>query len=247
MRLFSKAAWLCGAMLHGLTCGSLHAAETKPGNAMSWCQFDLPPMYIVDGPDAGKGVVDGHVDFLIRHLLEYQHQIQVSNIRRVTEQIRNREHVVCAGMQKNAERETYMLFSAPFLAADAPSLVLPLHNLERMRPYLNAAGEIRLSALVEGSPMILGIAFGRSCGRDIDSVMAGLKDRPNVLVRPAAQDLTEALLGMMALKRVDYTIAYGSEFRVLSAARANAGPELVSLPIEGQPRYIPVYIVAPPG
>jgi len=243
MRLFKKA--ICSAALQGLlTCAALHAAEPKLANSATWCQFDLPPLYIIDGPDANKGSVDTQAQFLMRHMPEYQHQTQVSNIRRVGEQMRNHEHVVCAGMQKNAERETYMVFSLPFVGALPPMLVMPRSKLERMRPYLNAAGEVRLPALVEGSPMVLGLAFGRSYGRDIDATMLTFKDRPNVMVRPSGQDLTEGLIKMMSLNRIDYTIAYASELSVFSKALGTEH-EIVSLPIEGLPRYIPIYITAP--
>jgi uncharacterized protein (TIGR02285 family) len=228
-----------------VACGGLHAAEPKLANSATWCQFDLPPMYIVDGPDANKGSVDTQAQFLMRHMPEYQHQAQFSNIRRVSEQMRNHEHVVCAGMQKNAEREAYMIFSLPFLGALPPTLILPRRNLEKLHAFLNATGEVRLGALIEGSPMVLGIAFGRSYGRDIDATMAALKDRPNIMVRPAGQDLTEGLIKMMSLKRVDYTIAYGSELQTFSSALTGPEQEIVSLPIEGLPRYIPVYITAP--
>ncbi|MEC5385112.1 TIGR02285 family protein [Uliginosibacterium sp. H3] len=246
MRISGTSCSLRHLLLALCVAGSgLQAAEPKPGNLATWCQFDLPPMYIVDGPDAGKGSVDTQAQFLMRHMPEYQHQSQFSNIRRVSEQMRNREHIVCAGMQKNAERETYMHFSLPFLGALPPTLVLAQRNLDRLRPYLNAAGEVRLSALIEGSPLILGIAFGRSYGRNIDAVMAAYKDRPNIMVRPSGQDLTEGLIKMMSLRRIDYTIVYGSELQVYSNALSGPENEIVSLPIEGLPHFIPVYITAP--
>jgi uncharacterized protein (TIGR02285 family) len=49
----------------------------------------------------------------------------------------------------------------------------------------------------------------------------------------------------MSLKRIDYTIAYGSELHTFTTALADSEHEVVSLPIEGLPRYIPVYITAP--
>jgi uncharacterized protein (TIGR02285 family) len=124
-------------------------------------------------------------------------------------------------------------------------LVLPRSKLERVRPYLNAAGEVRLAALVEGSPMVLGLAFGRSYGRDIDATMLAFKDRPNVMLRPAGQNLTEGLIKMMSLKRIDYTIAYSSELSLFTKELSGPGHEIISLPVEGLPRYIPIYVTAP--
>ncbi|HEX5126649.1 MAG TPA: hypothetical protein VFW00_07910, partial [Rhodocyclaceae bacterium] len=190
MRLLRVFVFLFPALLAALCSTHLSAKaketiQSSNDTAVTWCRFDLPPMYIADGPNAGKGIVDRHAEFLMRHMPEYQHHVEVSNIRRVSEQIRNRERVVCAGMQKNPEREEYMSFSLPFLAAAPPKIVLPRSSLERFKPYLNSAGEVRIGDLIDNSTLVLGISAGRSYGHVVDEFLASHPDHPRILVRPA--------------------------------------------------------------
>lgn len=218
------------------------AAEPDP---LAWCQFDLPPMWITDGPNAGQGVVDGHVGFLVKKLPEYQHRQQLSNIARTQADIRAGAHVVCGGLQRNAEREAYMLFSEPFLITLPPRLILPRSKLAQLKPWLNSAGELRLSEAIQNSSLMLGISSGRSYGRAVDEQLAAFKGHPRILKRPAADDVGEGLVRMMMLGRLDMAIAFPSEERLYHEVYRAPGDALVHVAIEGMPRYIPVYFVAP--
>ncbi|HEX5125156.1 MAG TPA: hypothetical protein VFW00_00305, partial [Rhodocyclaceae bacterium] len=60
-----------------------------------------------------------------------------------------------------------------------------------------------------------------------------------------AQNLAEGLIRMMLLNRIDYSIVFGSEYKLFAATYAKEGVDVASLPIEGQSHYVPVYIVAP--
>lgn len=221
---------------------SVIAAEP---DRLAWCQFDLPPMYIADGPNAGQGSVDGHVNFLIKKLPEYQHRLQFSNIARTQADIRAGAHLVCGGMQRNAEREAYMLFSEPFLVTLPPRIILPRSKLEQLKPWLNNAGELRLSEAIQKSSLMLGTSSGRSYGRAIDEQLAAFKGHPRILNRPAADDVGEGLVRMMMLGRLDMAIAFPSEERLYHEVYRAPGDALVHVAIEGMPRYVPVYFVAP--
>ena len=221
-----------------------HGAERT---VATWCEFDLPPMYIPADKGIGTGIVDTHVAFLMNKLPEYEHRVQLSNIARVVEQMRRHEQIVCAGMQKNEERESIMLFSEPFTTTAPPKVLLPRRLLDRMRPHLNSAGEVRLSETIEKGTLVLGLTAGRSYGRKVDDQLAHFAGHSNIVIRQASQDLAEGVARMIAMGRVDYTIGFTGEQRVLRDAASIPGAEneLVALPIEGLPRYVPIYIVAP--
>lgn len=235
------------ALLPGLLCASLLQAAPKPpaeGTA-TWCSFDLPPMYIVTGPEAGKGTVQEHVRFLQGKLPQYEHKTQLSSIPRLIKDMREQQ-LVCAGMQRNEEREQSMLFSLPFYATHPPALITLRSRLTRIKPFLNTQGEVRLAELINGSELNLGLTAGRSYGATLDAELARHLNDPHVQVRTVAERLSEGLVSMMKLGRLDYTIAYESERRLFLEQLGNSsGDELVQLPIAGLPRQIPIYIVAP--
>lgn len=220
-------------------------AATPEEGVANWCRFDLPPIYIATGPDAGKGTVDQAADFLMQRLPQYEHRSLVSNIRRFETLLRNGDPVVCAGMQKNTERENYMLFSEPLHAIAPPQIVVPRRHLPALKPYVNADGSVQLASLITNRQIRLGVAFGRSYGRDIDELVTRYKGEPQIIERTAAQKLSEGLLQMAALDRIDYMILFGSERDALLDLPDAATQELVSLPISGQPRFITVHLVAP--
>ncbi|MEN3067386.1 TIGR02285 family protein [Uliginosibacterium sediminicola] len=223
----------------------LQAADPRQ---LTWCEFDLPPMYVPDLPRIGKGSVDRQVAFLISKLPEYDHRVQLSNLARVAEQMRKHEQVVCAGLQKNEERETYMYFSEAFMATAAPKLLLQRRTLERMKSFLNSAGEVRLQDVIERSTLVLGLTAGRSYGRRVDELLSRYSSgHPRIMLRQSGADLSQGVARMMALQRVDYTIAFSSEIPLMRDAASQPGSEneLLTLPLEGMPRYVPVYITAP--
>lgn len=238
MRLIGLIGWLC-------VFKAAWAVSAPAPDVVQWCGFDLPPVYIATGPKAGTGLVDTHAAFLRAHLPEYEHRTIVSNILRVSEQIRAGEHVVCAGMQKNAERDTYMLFSDAFFATTPPTLLIRHSDLVRLRPWLTSANAIDLRKLLENSELSLGIASGRSYGRDLDEVIAHFQNSPRLVTRAASQNLSDGLVQMMQLGRIDAALLFGSERRQLLARFPDANTDFTVLPIAGQPALITVHIVAP--
>ncbi|PLK50585.1 TIGR02285 family protein [Uliginosibacterium sp. TH139] len=224
---------------------SLVSLRLAAAESVSWCQFDLPPMYIASGPEAGSGIVDGHAAFLMSKMPEFEHKWQYSNIARAQADIKAGHPLICGGLQRNAERESYMLFAEPFYASTAPQLILPSSRRASLKPWLNAAGEVKLSQAVSASGLTLGISSGRSYGQAIDEQLGALRNHPAIISRPAADDVGEGLIRMMQLGRLDMAIAFGSELRIYRQHYPNPADPLVTLPIAGMPRLIPAYFVAP--
>lgn len=222
-----------------------HEDKAAPEQTISWCQFDLPPVSIASGPQAGMGIVDGHTAFLIAKLPEYRHRYLQTNVARIQADIQAGQPLLCGGMQRNEERERYMLFSDAFYAFSPPRLILPRSKLEQLRPWTNAAGQVRLSEAIRQSGLNLGISGGRSYGRAIDEQLVALKGHPRILIRQTGSESGEGLVRMMMLGRLDMAIAFGSEERLYREVYRSPGGALVTAPIEGMPRLIPAYFVAP--
>ncbi|GAA5165486.1 TIGR02285 family protein [Viridibacterium curvum] len=221
------------------------ATSAAEDGIATWCRFDLPPLFIASGPDEGKGTVDLTASFIMRYLPQYEHRTQASNIRRFEAQMRSGDQAVCAGMQKNTDRQAFMLFSEPLHAIGPPQIVAPRRHLAALSTFRGVDGSIQLPNLLTDHTLRLGLSSGRSYGRDIDNMLAQHKGQPNIVERSAAQRMSEGLLQMMALDRIHYTILFGSERDAFMDQPDVAQADLVSLPISGQPRYITVHVVAP--
>ena len=168
----------------------------------------------------------------------------MGNIRRITELIRNHEQVVCAGVVKSPERESYMLFSEPYSVTLPPVLIVPRKKLADFKPYMNASGQVMLERLITQSKLALGIPAGRSYNKQIDDVLARNEKNPNIAVRPAAQEIMAGLIQMMMRERIDYTIIYPFEVKYVLQS-IGAKDDFLLLPIEGTPKYVTIHVVAP--
>ncbi|MFT3735305.1 MAG: TIGR02285 family protein [Rhodocyclaceae bacterium] len=243
MSVFTASARFTLCVL--LSCLASARATAADDGIAAWCRFDLPPLYIASGPDEGKGTVDQTARFIMRYLPQYEHRPLVSNIRRFEAQMRTGDQAVCAGMQKNADRQSFMLFSDAFHAISPPQIVAPRRHLAALSTFRGVDGSIQLPNLLTDHTLRLGISAGRSYGRDIDDMLAQHKGQPNIVERAVAQRMSEGLLQMMAFDRIHYTILFGSEREAFMDQPDVAQADLVSLPIGGQPRYITVHVTAP--
>ncbi|GAB4063559.1 hypothetical protein [Uliginosibacterium sediminicola] len=236
----SFVAWL---LCHAL------AVRADDDNTLTWCQFNLPPVYIVSGPKAGQGIMDGYVSFFIKKLPNsYRHRFQLSNLARIQTELREGKPLLCAGLQRNEERDTYALYSEPFDIIQSPHLLLPASKLALLKPWLGSNGLLpldKLPAVLDGSGLVLGITSGRSYGPALDKQIATIKDHPRVMTRLTADGVGEGLIRMMQLGRIDAAITFVTEDMQYRELYQSGNDPLIGVGIDGLPRFSTIHVLAP--
>lgn len=220
------------------------ASASTAENVIIWYEYDLPPISIVSGVDAGTGINNLVQQRLNKTLPGYQHQKRVANFSRITEAMRNTtQTALCVGFQKTPERETVMLFSQPFTIALSPSAIVLKSRAAEFRQLLNKDGQLSLETMLATGNMRIGVASGRSHSEDINQVLTKYKDNPKVVKRYGT-DISVGLLEMLAVKRFDLTIMFPEEAQYM-AKSLERKIEFVSFPISEAPRFTLVHVVAP--
>lgn len=227
-------------LLTGALAGALGPVWAADGadTAITWYDYDLPPISIVSG--AQDGINQSMRRRLMAGLPGYQHQVRVANFARITDTLRNGEMAACVGFQKTAEREQWMQYSLPFTIAMSPCAIVVDSQAVAMRAWLDADGKLPLDlALALGRKV--GIAGGRSYGESLNQVLEKHKDK---LVVRNANDVSAGLLDMLLAGRFDFTLMFPEEAQYLARQYADK-VRLLSFPIKETPQFASVHVVAP--
>lgn len=232
--------WACMINVHAQMAVNSHAVT----NVITWYEYNLPPISIINGADAEKGINNLFQKRLRHSLPEFQHQTRYANFARITEDMRSgTESALCVGFQKNPERENSMIFSEPFTIGLPLSVIVLKTRAADFKKLLNKDGQLSLTTMLASRDMHAGIASGRIYSMEIDQVLATHKKDANVMVRYGA-DNSLGLLEMLAAERFDFTIMFPEEAQYMAKA-LGAKVELVSFPLSETPPYSMIYVVAP--
>jgi uncharacterized protein (TIGR02285 family) len=228
VRRLTAAAALAGCL------GPACAADPE----ITWYHFNLPPLYILDGPQKGEGIVD---QALFKHLIPgmpgYQHKVIEAPLQRLEQMIKIQPNACALGLLKNPEREQIMHFSAPFLAQIPPGVLLRRSDTERVKPYLDANGKLSLAKLLADGGMTVGISSARSYGATIDSLLNPYKGKPNLVVN-ATPSPVRSLLQMTVLGRIDAVPGFPYEAAYYGIDTGDGDKALRFYPLSEQPDYI---------
>jgi len=185
------AGWLCCAP-------SAMAAQE-----ITWYLYDLAPLVITDGPHKGTGFMELALhQQLIPALPDYKHKVVVAPIQRIALMLKSDPQACNPGLIRNAEREQFMAFSAPTLAALPAGMFIRRGDAARVAPYVNAKGKIVLDKLLADNKLNLGIDSARSYGGPVDAVLKPYRDKPQLFsltIPDASRNLTQ----MVIAKRID--------------------------------------------
>ncbi|MDF3935036.1 TIGR02285 family protein [Pseudomonas citronellolis] len=220
------------------------ALATSPAPAtpeVRWLTTDFPPLYILSGPERGRGLADVAQNLVIQRLDGFRHTEEEvpANYPRIEQEMKNWANVCFAGFLKTPERERAFIFS------DAYRLMLPIHlfTLVDHAPLPTHGGRVDLRALLAGGQLRLGVLGGRRYGTAIDELLAEHPD-DKAVYRRYAQDQLEGLLGMMASqgRGIDAVLAYPNEVLHRTAASGKPPLDVRRYAIEGTPEYQEGYI-----
>lgn len=183
---------------------------------VQWLRYELPPLYITEGPRQGEGVLDQALARLLPRLTGYQHRIVTVPPKRMEASLRSLPNACAFGMLKNAERESFLIFSVPFPIQVAPGLMVRRADLAQLAPLRDAKGRLSLQGWLNHPEFKLGLAEGRAYGATVDDFVAALPARR--VERVSSQNPALNLLRMLELGRVDGVLMLPFEPAALAAA-----------------------------
>lgn len=174
-----------------------------------WFRIHFPPSMYYDAnkpDDAGIGYSDKPRTAIIREMMDYRHTYYPVSINRVMAEAKNdSEKVICfSGINRNDERETFLLYSEPFMDSYPNQLVVRKDN-EKIEAIVDANGYISLQKLLQKGYTLSYVAK-RSYSPKVDTILQNYKK--DNLITSLANDISHSYLKQVLHRRVDATIEY---------------------------------------
>jgi len=199
---------------------------------ITWITHPMPPAFISDGPDAGAGVGDLQLRFLMQHLGRYDHRVLRSSFARMWTQMAREDGVCAQSVFLSPERRKVAVFTRRALREVGYRLYARPDAAKRFTPYLTAAGEVDFSRLARETDMH-GAYFGT---RLLPEPVAGPLESAEARTDLQQAQSTRQLLQMLAAGRLDFFLAVGNE-----VAFYHRG-DLASFPLKDVAPFNDVYI-----
>ena len=212
-------------------CLFLFVCSAKGQEQIIWQLNHAPPSTIVHGQYKQQGFIDLILEQIISKMPEYQHSIEVSSLAGSTFEIRSEKKVCLPALFPSKEREKFMLFSQASIVHPSNRLVFLKKNSKQI-----VGQRLDLTRLLARKDLYLGLDKSRSYGVVADAALANVEPISHVYRR--ASESPNGLIEMVALGRLDYTIAY--PFQVHYYLQSNYLVEenpLQMAQIEGQAAY----------
>lgn len=207
---------------------------TEYKEVVMWNEMNFAPHFILDGPYKGMGFGDKVIPILIEAFPEYQHRRFSGNTALMLERSKNDEHVCTINFIKTEERKKYIYFSLPYIFVLPNGLIIREEDKSKFDKYIDSDGKVSLASLLEKSDLKFGVSGKTAYGKGVDPIIAANKDNPNVVAR-FGKDLTEGLLQMLDLKRIDYMLTY-PDMRSFLTKKLNIQSKLRYIPVAEMPK-----------
>lgn len=181
-------------------------------DSIAWYNQNFPPVWILDGPDQGNGIVDSIISLYERNLPEYEHTRITANISRLTSMMKTGENICHAAMIKSEEREAFAYFSIPNGITQLHTIVVKKSRLETL---FDNSMSVSLDDLLKNTQLILGVDKNSSYGPIINKLLNVHKEKNNILFR-SGPDHYKGLIKMLKQERIDYMVGYPWEISYLA-------------------------------
>jgi uncharacterized protein (TIGR02285 family) len=217
-----------------------HASSAEP-EIIQWATPNSPPIYIHDGPDAGKGYGDLGLAYLIDNLPDYKHDIWAVDTPRALFEMQRRDGICFYPVVKTAEREAFAVFSA----RPVPLLGFTVVTVEDKRSLFSSAltsdGKVELTRLRASETLKGGNLLGQPYSEAITNL---LNDSAKPLKLVAVPQLDQ-LQKMLRAGFIDFYFYYP----YLAHLPAGTPPlkSLLVLPIENEPQMVKAYVACSRG
>ncbi len=199
-----------------------------------WNEMNFAPHFILDGPYKGMGFGDKVIPIFMDEFPEYKHTTFTGNTALMLERSKNGDHVCTINFIKTEDRKEHVYFSLPYIFVLPNGLIIREEDKGKFDKYIDSEGKISLAALLETSDMKFGVSGKTAYGKGVDPIIAANNDNPNVVAR-YGKDLTEGLLQMLDLKRIDYMLTY-PDMRSFLTKKLNIKSKLRYIPVAEMPK-----------
>ena len=122
-------------------------ANARDNEQITWLHPEFPPSYIGSGEFAGQGYLDLQLTALQLQLPGFAHNVTTAPLARIWHEIPHTDGVCFLGASPTEERLKVALFSERGILTPIIQLAMREEGSERIRPYLNAEGEVDLEKL----------------------------------------------------------------------------------------------------
>ncbi len=199
---------------------------------IDWYRINFPPSLVYTPNDKeldNSGYSDKARTIAIDNMKNYKHKYLPISVKKVMKLAKkHKTKTICfAGLNKNPQREKFLLFSKPHLLS-LPNQIIARKDNTEIKKFLNKDGQLSLDKLLS-SDYKVSVASGRSYSPAIDKI---LKNSKNV-IEPTSKDISNSYIKQVVSKRVDFTIDYPIVIK--------DSKDLVSYPIFEQSDKIKVY------
>lgn len=150
---------------------ALLSAATRAGENITWLHPEFPPSYIEFGEFAGQGYLDRQLAVLQAKLPGFTHSVATAPLARVWHELPRADGFCFLGASPTEERLKLGLFSRKGILTPIIQLAVRAEESERIRPYLNAEGEVDLDKLKFAARLTGAYTDTATYGRIIDDFL----------------------------------------------------------------------------
>ncbi len=233
---FCLFAWLPGYSLAAESESIMGELIFEGGNdwgEIEWYKHDFPPYFILDGEYKNKGILDQIFPSITNNMPEFSHANFITNNAGFFRRVNNGDDICSYSFIKTEQREKLLYFSDPYFYVLQNAVFIREEDKSKFSQYINDKGRIYLSKLIQNDKINFGVKKSVAYGKNVDKIIQQNLDRPNVIVRKG-KDLTEGLLKMLSLKRIDYMLAYDESVGFLSK-KLNLKTKFIYIPVAEMP------------
>lgn len=162
---------------------------------IQWLSAEFPPMVMSKGAHARQGYINALFDYVQAQLPQHRFTEVILPWPRVMHMAAQGGPYCLIAAFQTPEREAFLRFTEPYGYLIPLGMVAPASRAERLKPYLNASGQVSLEALTARHDLHPGVASGRSYGPQIDRLLAA-EARPTQIHQ---SESTHALFQMLSL------------------------------------------------
>lgn len=184
------------------------------------------------GEQKGKGFVQSILKLIIAKLPEYQHQMPLTTLVRGLSDIKSGKFVCHPSLFITKERQKYMYFSQA-------AVINPTNRIIAKKGRLDALvtkNYVDLKAAIQYENLSFALAKGRSYSEKIDDIISLNLKSNNIFYMPGKE--FSSIFKMIALERIDITLAYPFEFKYYLDNNPAAIDKLSAYQIADFPLYV---------
>jgi len=198
------------AILVGIIVSPTHLSA---GESITWVEVNFPPIWILEGPDKGNGILDGLISIYEKNMPVYEHHHVAANITRILSMMKEGQNVCHAGILKSPDREQFIYFSIPNCITNLHKIVV---KKSRKNSLFGNIMNVSLEDLLKNTNLKLGVSKSSSYGTTINNLLEKYKEKSTILLR-SGQDNHQGLIRMLKEERIDYMIGYPWEITYIDS------------------------------